>query len=110
MTNLLATRVISPVWPISLTPMQKLHALGHRFYSRVEWEPKAGDLYTTSRPDLELYQIVRIEDGIVSTRYRDPRRDTMGIISEWREADFLSPETFGYARVWVPNEFVLDVR
>jgi hypothetical protein len=109
-TDQLATRAISPVWPISLTPMQKLHALGNRFYSHVEWEPKAGDLYTTARPDLELYQIARIKDGIISTRYRDPRRDTMGTISEWREAEFLSPETFGYARVWVPDWVVLEVQ
>lgn len=105
--RVLTTREISPLWPTCLTPMQKLHALGGRFYSRLTWTPKAGDLYTSSRPDLELYQIVSIRNGIVSTRYRDMTKAITN--SEWREANFLSPDTFGYARVHVPDWIIFDV-
>lgn len=85
----------------SLTHQQKLEALAYRFYHRQTWTPKPGDFYTTARADLELYQVVSVEDGIVKTRYVDPARGAQ--ISEWDEATFLSPETFGYARVWVPD-------
>ena len=88
-------------WPIVLTAEQKLHALANRFYARQEWIPRAGDLYTTSRADLELYQITRIEHGDVYTTYRDPDRGASE--SAWPQEEFLSPKTFGYARVYVPN-------
>ncbi|MDD9740894.1 hypothetical protein PVW47_14030 [Marinovum sp. SP66] len=41
-----------------LTKTQKLEALAARFYQGVEWVPKAGDLYTTSRADLEVYRVI----------------------------------------------------
>lgn len=81
--------------------MQKLEALAYRFYQFGIWTPKPGDLYTTTRADLELYEIVEIRDGSVFTRYRDT--DKSEVISEWLEEEFLSPETFGRARVWVPH-------
>lgn len=80
-----------------LTPEQKLAALAHRFYANGQWTPKAGDFYTTSRADLELYQIVSIENGIVRTRYTEGSE----AISEWPESGFTS-EGFGPKRVWVP--------
>lgn len=83
----------------SLTPMQKLHALSNRFYSGVAWTPKAGDYYTTSRADLELYKVVDVRDGKVFTTYLPEG----GTVDEWPSDEFLSPETFGYARVHVPS-------
>ena len=82
----------------ALTPEQKLNALAYRFYQGGEWTPKAGDFYTTSRADLELYQVVKIEDGKVFTRY------LIGsdVISEWDEAGFTT-EGFGPRRVYVPD-------
>jgi hypothetical protein len=90
--------------PIKLTEWQKLHALAMRFYSGYQWRPKAGDYYTTSRADLELYQVVDIKDGKVYTKYCDPAKQ--GGIAEWPEDEFLSPTTFGYARVYVHREFL----
>ena len=81
----------------TLTYKQKLAALAHRFYANGQWTPKAGDFYTTSRADLELYQIVSIENGIVRTRYTEGS----DAISEWPESGFTS-EGFGPKRVWVP--------
>jgi len=87
--------------PTVLTPWQKLQALAMRFYSRMEWPLPVlpGQYYTTSRADLELYQVVDVKDGKIYTRYCDPERG--GSISIWSEEEFLSPETFGYPRVWV---------
>lgn len=87
----------------SLTMRQKLDALALKYYSFYQWTPKAGDYYTTSRSDLELYQIVDIKDGIVYTKY------LIGsdVISEWSEKEFLSQETFGRCRVAVP-QWIID--
>lgn len=48
---------------------KKLLALQVRFYEGRVWTPKQGDYYTSSRADLELYKIVRIENGKVYTVY-----------------------------------------
>lgn len=81
-----------------LTPFQKLAALGARFYSGLEWIPEAGHYYTTSRADLELYRVVRIENGVVFTEYcTNP-----GQLSEWKQGGFTS-DGFGPCRVWVPD-------
>jgi hypothetical protein len=85
-----------------LTHQQKLDALAFRFYQDGKWTPKAGDFYTTSRADLELYQVVSVENGVVRTRYTEGS-DT---ISEWAEGEFLT-EGFGPRRVFVP-EWVLS--
>lgn len=85
-----------------LTYQQKLDALAYRFYQGAQWVPKAGDYYTTSRADLELYQVVSIEDGIVRTRFTEGS----DAVSEWPEAGFLT-EGFGPRRVFVP-EWVIN--
>lgn len=87
-----------------LTYQQKLDALSYRFYQGAQWEPKAGDFYTTSRADLELYQVVSVEGGVVRTRFTEGS----DAISEWPEAEFLT-EGFGPRRVFVP-EWVMDAR
>lgn len=81
-----------------LTYQQKLDALAYRFYQGAAWEPKAGDFYTTSRADLELYQVVSVEGGVVRTRYTEGSDS----ISEWPEAEFLTGG-FGPKRVFVPE-------
>lgn len=81
-----------------LTTNQKLNALATKYYQFVKWMPKAGDYYTTSRNDLEIYKIVKIEDGKVFTEYcTNP-----GALSEWEETKFTT-EGFGPCRVWVPD-------
>ncbi|MBU0643682.1 MAG: hypothetical protein KJ731_21205 [Alphaproteobacteria bacterium] len=87
---------------MKLTEMQKLEAMALRFYQGLEWKPKAGHLYTTSRADLEVYEVVKVEGGVVFTRYTEGETDT---VSEWPESDFLS-KGFGPMRVWIPP-FVL---
>ena len=82
-----------------LTLTQKLNAISHKHYSNVEWFPKTGDYYTTSRADLELYQIVEANESVIRTKYCDPSKgDT---VSEWPTEDFL--RYFGLYRVWVPD-------
>lgn len=82
---------------MKLTPEQKLEALAARFYQGMEWVPKAGDLYTTSRADLEVYRVVDVRDGIVTTEYTENGAG----VSVWPEHEFLI-EGFGPKRVWVP--------
>lgn len=84
---------------ISLTAEQKLHALAFRFYQSAGWEPKAGDYYTTSRADLELYKVVDVRDGKVFTTYLPEG----GTVAEWPAEEFLSEKTFGRCRVHVPD-------
>lgn len=81
-----------------LTYQQKLDALAYRFYQGAAWEPKAGDFYTTRRADLELYQVVSVEGGVVRTRYTEGS----DAISEWPEGEFLTGG-FGPKRVFVPE-------
>lgn len=85
-----------------LTYQQKLDALSYRFYQNGQWTPKAGDYYTTSRADLELYQVVSVENGIVRTRFTEGSES----IAEWPEDGFLT-EGFGPRRVFVPP-WVMD--
>lgn len=80
-----------------LTPSQKLSALSMRFYSGQQWEPKAGDYYTTPRDDLELYRVVKIENGKVYTEYCDRECS----LAEWDEDGFTT-KGFGVHRVHVP--------
>lgn len=80
---------------------QKLAALAFKYYSRYQWEPKAGDYYTTCRDDLELYRVVDVTDTDIITNYCDASRSTG--TSTWPRDEFLSPDTFGYARVYVPD-------
>jgi len=81
---------------MKLTPRQKLAALSMKFYGGYEWKPRKGDLYTTSRDDLEIYEIVDIKDGKVYTRYTEGS----DVISEWDESGFTT-EGFGPKRVYI---------
>ena len=90
--------------PTSLTPWQKLNSLAMRFYQGNVWHPRAGDYYTTSRADLELYQVVEVQNGSVITRYCDPEKGAS--LTAWHESEFLSPETFGGKRVYVHPAFL----
>ena len=88
--------------PTCLTMRQKLSALAARYYSNLQWKPKAGDYYTTGRDDLELYQIVNISDGNVFTRYCNNKTDS---VARWDEDGFTT-KGFGPKRVWVPTWIV----
>lgn len=90
--------VFATSFPTKLTETQKLHALAFKYYQGVKWEPKKGDYYTTSRADLELYQIVDVTETKIMTRYL-VGSDT---ISEWDKEAFLT-QGFGINRVWVPD-------
>ena len=86
---------------MQLTVESKLQALALRFYQDYHWMPKAGDYYTTSRADLELYRVVKIESGVVYTEYCS----SPGELSEWPEPAF-TKEGFGPKRVYVPAGLV----
>lgn len=89
----------------NLTPAQKMHALAYRFYQDGAWAVARGDYYTTSRADLELYQVVDVQDGKVFTRYCDPAHG--GEVTEW-DFDGFTTKGFGPKRVYVP-EFVFGI-
>lgn len=103
--------MVATTLPRALTPEQKLRAFHSRFYDRAGWVVKAGDLYTTTRSDLELYVVLDVKDGVVTTGrladdwtfaalvngYPVPEAKTC----RWREADFVHHE-FGPSRLWVP--------
>ena len=99
-----ATPTAQEAVPVDLTYQQKLEALSLRFYQGMLWTPKAGDYYTTSRADLELYRVVAVEGGMVKTQYCDQSKSSA--VSSWPEKEFTS-EGFGPKRVWVPD-FVLS--
>jgi hypothetical protein len=82
---------------MKLSPEQKLEALAARFYQGLVWEPKAGDLYTTSRADLEVYRVVSVENDVVTTEYTENGTAT----SDWPLNEFTT-EGFGPKRVWIP--------
>lgn len=88
--------------PVNLTPQQKLKALSLRFYHGQTWTPKAGDHYTTSRYDLELYKVVFADEFVVITSYLP----LGGPTSEWEAEGFLT-HGFGPRRVHVP-QFILE--
>lgn len=90
--------------PTKLTENQKLHALAYKYYQGGKWEPKKGDYYTTSRADLELYQVVDVTETKVLTRYLVGSDTT----SEWDKDGFLT-EGFGVNRVWVPH-FIFNLK
>ncbi len=84
------------IHPMKLTEKQKLHALAFKYYQGAIWTPAAGDYYTTTRADLELYQVVEVGD-IIRTTYLYPDSP----IAEWDNEAFL--KGFGLCRVWVPD-------
>lgn len=96
--------------PILLTEKQKLEALSLKYYQNLKWEPEAGHFYTTARSDLELYYIVKIENGIVFTCYTrqyNPTFPSATPMAEWPIEEFTTKD-FGVRRVWVPP-FVLNM-
>jgi len=82
----------------ALLPMQKLHALANKHYSGQVWEPKKGDYYTSSRVDLELYQILEEDDNHFYTVYCHVEECKQ---EPWVKEKFL--EDFGVNRVHVPE-------
>jgi hypothetical protein len=83
----------------SLTYKQKLQALSSKYYDGLEWQPKKGDYYTTSRNDLELYQIVDENETTFFTNYCGEKKSPEP--HEWLKTEFL--ENFGVNRVYVPD-------
>lgn len=81
-----------------LTAEAKLQAFQSKYYQGVEWEPKKGDYYTTTRADLELYKIVEIDEKYVYTTYM--REDSP--IDKWPKEGFTT-EGFGDRRMHVPD-------
>jgi hypothetical protein len=88
-----------------LTEKQKLQALAMRYYDGVQWEPKKGDFYTTSRADLQLYQIVDEDENNFYTDFCHPTIKTNGP-AQWSKDTFL--QDFGERRVYV-HESVFNV-
>lgn len=90
---------------MKLTPEIKLQALEMKYYSGIHWEPKKGDYYTTSRADLELYQVVDVDDEFVYTSYLPVNLDN---ISKWRKDEFTSKD-FGLRRVHVHEVLINEL-
>jgi hypothetical protein len=83
---------------VLFTTDMKLQAMAHKYYSGIKWEPKAGDYYTSSRADLELYKVIEVTDTKVKTVYVKPDSE----IAEW-DKDGFTNEGFGLNRVYVPD-------
>jgi hypothetical protein len=86
---------------VPLTWKQKCHAMAFHVNQPGNWTPVAGDYYTSVRPDLEVYQVVSIDGGVVSTRYVEPPQDDGSQLATWSEQGFLS-DGYGPSRVWLP--------
>ncbi len=86
--------------PIELTQRQKLEALALKHYHGLAWEPKKGDYYTTSRNDLQLYQIVDENEDTIFTNFCNPSMTTENP-EQWQKERFLMD--FGERRVYVPD-------
>ena len=82
-----------------LTIEQKLEAVSLKHYYFLEWKPKKGDYYTTSRNDTQLYQIVDEDDDFFYTNYCD--KSFVSENSKWSKESFL--KDFGERRVYVPD-------
>lgn len=76
-------------------------ALADKYYSHVVWDPKEGDYYTTARADLELYRVVKIENGKIYTEYCS----NVGVLSEW-DLDGFTTKDFGPYRVHVADYII----
>ncbi|MGJ1362916.1 hypothetical protein ACR79B_20610 [Sphingobacterium spiritivorum] len=84
-----------------LTAEAKLQAFQSKFYQGVEWDPKKGDYYTTTRSDLELYQVVDVDDNYVYTSYLHEGSP----IDKWPKDGFTT-EGFGDRRMYVPDNLL----
>ena len=87
----------------ALTINQKMQAISDKYYSGLEWKPKAGDYYTTSRNDLELYKIVGENTENFYTIYCS---DFMKNTTEWDKSKFL--KDFGVHRVLV-SDYIFEM-
>lgn len=87
----------------SLTYQQKLAALSLKYYNGYIWLPKAGDYYTTSRNDLELYKIEKEDEEHFYTIYCNV--DSCKL-EPWKKNNFL--KEFGEKRVLVPDFILKD--
>jgi len=83
------------------TKDMKLDAFARKYYQGEEWIPKAGDYYTTTRNDLELYQVVEVTETEVHTSYLP----LGGQVSKWPINEF-TKEGFGPRRMLVPIEIL----
>lgn len=87
------------------TSDMKLQSIAQKYYlGGIEWIPKAGDYYTSTRADLELYQVVKVTDTQIFTRY--VKHDSE--IAAW-DKDGFTCEGFGINRVHVPD-FVFRIQ
>jgi hypothetical protein len=84
---------------------EKLLALKLKYYDDQQWSPTTGDYYTSSRNDLELYQIVNEDNDYFYTNYCDPDKKTE-TPSSWLKSEFTTVG-FGLKRVHVP-EWILN--
>ena len=83
-----------------LTKEQKLLAIRLKYYDGMEWNPKKGDYYTSSRNDLELYQIVDEDETFFYTNYCNPQQTTPNP-AQWPKIDF--KKGFGEKRIYTPD-------
>lgn len=86
----------------SLTHYQKLQAMAEKYYSYVTWNPKVGDYYTSSRNDLELYQVVDEDEEHFYTIYCN---NPDGVRQKWRKDEFTT-QGFGLNRVHVHHHIL----
>lgn len=89
-----------------LTKDQKLAAFEAKFYQGREWKPKSGDYYTSTRGDLELYKIVDEDEDHFFTVYCIGGVDENTHREPWKKSEFLSEDTFGRCRMWVPDDIL----
>ena len=84
-----------------LTAEMKLEAFAVKYYIGLQWEPKKGDYYTTTRADLELYQVSDIDEDFVYTIYTDRECD----VQKW-DKDKFTTQDFGIRRMWIPDYLI----
>ena len=83
---------------ITIPPETKLKALSLKYYDGYKWQPGAGDLYTSTRVDNEVYKVVEVADKTIGTIYCNGKE---GAMTKWPKDGFLS-EGFGKYRVYIP--------
>lgn len=89
--------------PTELTYQQKLDSFAFKYYQDYQWKPKKGDYYTSTRADLQLYQIVDEDEGNFYTEYcHQPEAGR----ASWVKERFLLD--FGVRRLFVPD-FVMGI-
>lgn len=84
-----------------LTAEMKLEAFAVKYYNGLQWNPKKGDYYTTTRADLELYQVHDIDEDFVYTIYTDRECE----VQRW-DKDKFTTQDFGIRRMWIPDYLI----